>query len=315
MRSRRSMPAERVVALSGGTGSAKFLRGLKTVTEFTVVANVGDNDWFHGLYVCPDVDTVTYTLAGVADSRRGWGVQGDTFEALGQLKRLGAEDTWFNIGDADFATHLLRTKMMGRGKTLTEVTSTIAKKLGVRGCTILPAADQHVETRIATLEMGEMHLQEFWVREKGRPTPKGVRYIGARRARATPQVVGSLASADRVIFSPANPITSIMPILSIGGFRRALRASRARKVAVSPMVGEGAFSGPAARLMTAKGLEPTSEGVATLYKGLIDVMILDEGDRGQRAAIERLGVSCHFTSTLMRSRQDEERLAKVAMEA
>ncbi len=309
------MPVERVVALSGGTGSAKFLRGLQKVTDFTVVANVGDNDWFHGLYVCPDVDTVTYTLAGVADSRRGWGIQGDTFKALGRLKRLGAEDTWFNIGDADFATHLLRTRMMKQGRSLTEVTSRIASRLGVRRCRILPATDEHVETRIATLEMGEMHLQEFWVREKGRPTPKEVRYVGARRARATTQVVKSLASAERIVLSPANPITSIMPILSIGGFREALRGSSARKVAVSPMIGEGAFSGPDPRLMAAKGVRPTSEGVATLYKGLIDAMILDESDTAQAGAIERLGVSCHFTSTLMRSRRDEARLAKVAMEA
>lgn len=309
------MPVERVVALSGGTGSAKFLRGLQKVTDFTVVANVGDNDWFHGLYVCPDVDTVTYTLAGVADSRRGWGIQGDTFKALGRLKRLGAEDTWFNIGDADFATHLLRTRMMKQGRSLTEVTSRIASMLGVRRCRILPATDEHVETRIATLEMGEMHLQEFWVREKGRPTPKEVRYVGARRARATTQVVKSLASAERIVLSPANPITSIMPILSIGGFREALRGSSARKVAVSPMIGEGAFSGPDPRLMAAKGVRPTSEGVATLYKGLIDAMILDESDTAQAGAIERLGVSCHFTSTLMRSRRDEARLAKVAMEA
>jgi len=153
------------------------------------------------------------------------------------------------------------------------------------------------------------------VKEKGLRALKGVRYVGARRARATAEATRSIASADRVIFSPANPITSVMPMLSIGGFRDALRRSKARKVAVSPMVGEGAFSGPAARLMAAKGLKPTSEGVARLYKGLIDAMVLDDSDRPQGKAIEKAGVSCHFTSTLMRSREDEVRLAKVAMEA
>jgi len=310
-----SRQADRVVVLSGGTGSAKFLRGLQRVAAFTVIANVGDNDWFHGLYVCPDVDTVIYTLAGIADSKRGWGIRGDTFKVLDQLRQLGAEATWFNIGDMDMATHLLRTTLMGEGKSLTEVTATIARRLGVRRWRILPATDEHVETRVVTAEMGEMHLQEFWVKEKGRPTPKGVRYVGGRRARPTAEVSESFASADRVIFCPANPITSLMPMLSIGGFREALRRSKARKVAISPMIGEGAFSGPAARLMAAKGLKPSSEGLARLYRGVVDVMILDESDRSQAVAIERLGVSCRFTSTLMRSGEDEVRLAKVAMEA
>jgi LPPG:FO 2-phospho-L-lactate transferase len=160
-----------------------------------------------------------------------------------------------------------------------------------------------------------MHLQEFWVKEKGRLTPTGVRFVGARRAQATREVARCLARAERVIIAPANPITSVMPILSIGGFRETLRGSNARKVAVSPMLGEGSFSGPAARLMVARGLEPTSEGVARLYRGVIDAIIIDESDRAQASAIEKAGISCHFTSTLMRSGEDEVRLAKVAMEA
>ena len=307
--------AEKVVALSGGTGSAKFLRGLQKLTRFTVIANVWDNAWFHGLYVCPDIDTVTYTLAGVVDARRGWGIRGDEFRALGQLKKLGSEGTWFNIGDMDIATHVFRTALMREGKSLTEVTSAIARGLGVRGWRILPATDQHVETHIITAEKGEMHLQDFWVMERGRLTPKGVRYVGARQAHPTAEVAASLASADRIIVSPANPITSVMPTLSITGFRELLGRSKARKVAISPMLGEGAFSGPAARLMTAKKLRPTSDGVARLYKGVVDAMIVDESDRAQAKAIEKAGVSCHFTSTLMRSREDEVRLAKVAMEA
>jgi LPPG:FO 2-phospho-L-lactate transferase len=304
-----------VVAISGGTGSAKFLRGLRSLTRFTVVANVADNAWFHGLYVCPDIDTVTYTLAGIADSERGWGIQGDEFRALGQLKALGSPGTWFNIGDIDMATDVFRTALMRQGKSLTEVTETVAQRLGVRGCRILPATDQHVETRITTAEKGEMHLQEFWVKERGRLTPEAVRYVGARQARPTAEVAKSMASADRIIVSPANPITSIMPTLSIGGFRELLGKSKARKVAVSPMLGEGPFSGPAAQLMAAKKLRPTSEGVARLYRGVVDAIIVDESDRSQARAIERLGVSCHFTSTLMRTGEDELRLAKVAMEA
>jgi LPPG:FO 2-phospho-L-lactate transferase len=305
----------KVVALSGGTGSAKFLRGLQKVTTFTVIANVGDNAWFHGLYVCPDIDIVTYTLAGVADGKRGWGVQGDEFNALGQLKKLGSEGTWFNIGDIDMATHVFRTALMKEGKSLTEVTSTVARRLGVRGANILPATDEHMETHIITDEKGEMHLQEFWVKERGRLTAKDVRYVGAERARPTPEAARSVLSAQRIIISPANPVTSVMPILSIGGFRGLMRKSRARKVAISPMVGERAFSGPAAELMAARGLKPSSEGVARLYKGVIDALIIDETDRAQARAIEMAGVSCIRTSTLMKSRDDEVRLAKVAMEA
>ncbi len=234
---------------------------------------------------------------------------------MDQLKRLGSSGTWFNIGDMDMATDVFRTALLREQKSLTEVTATIARRLGVRGCRILPATDQHVETRVITAEKGEMHLQEFWVKEQGRLTPKGVRYVGARRARATPEVAMSIASAGRVIVSPANPVTSIMPMLSIGGFKELLGKSKARKVAVSPMLGEGSFSGPAAQLMAAKGLRPTSEGVARLYRGVVDALIIDESDRAQANAIERLGVSCHFTSTLMRTREDERRLAKVAMEA
>lgn len=309
------MGAEAVVAISGGTGSARFLRGLQRLTKFAVVANVGDNSWFHGLYVCPDIDTVTYTLAGIADSARGWGIEGDEFTVLDQLKRLGARDTWFNIGDLDLATDIFRTALMREGKSLTEVTSTIAERLGVEGCRIIPATDQHVETRVRTADGDEMHLQEFWVRARGRPRPKGVRYVGARTARPSAEAARSIFSAERIVVCPANPITSILPTLSIPGFRKALRQSRARRVAVSPMLGDGAFSGPAAGLMAARGLKPNSESVARLYRGLIDVLVLDESDRSQAKAIEKAGVSCLFTSTLMSSREEEVRLAKVAMEA
>lgn len=305
----------KVVALSGGTGSAKFLRGLLELSQFTVVANVGDDAWFHGLRVCPDIDTVTYTLAGLGDSRRGWGIEGDGFAALEQLERLGEEGTWFKIGDRDMATHLFRTKLLGEGRSLTEATSAIADALGVRGCKILPATEARVETRIATKEKGELHLQEFWVREKGTPTPAGVRYVGAASARPTAAVLRSIASAERIVFCPANPVTSIMPILAIAGVRGALRRSRARKVAVSPMLGRAAFSGPAARLMAALGFEPSSAGVTRLYRGLLDAIVLDESDRDLVPRISATGVSCRLAPTLMRTRTDEVRLAKVAMEA
>ena len=304
-----------VAALSGGTGSSKLLRGLQGLTRFTVVTNVGDNHWFHGLYVCPDIDTVCYTLAGIVDARRGWGIDGDRFDALDMLTTLGSKDTWFKIGDRDMATHVYRTAMLKEGKTLTEVTSAVARCLGLKRWVVLPATDEPVETRIVTAERGEMHLQEFWVRERGRLTPTAVRHSGARRAHPTPEVAATLAAADRIILCPANPITSISPILSLLGFRALLRKSKARKVVVSPMVGDAAFSGPAAKLLVAEGLRPTSEGVANLYRGIADVIIVDEADRDQEEAIAETGASCAFTSTLMRTREDEVRMARFAMEA
>ncbi|MDA4117870.1 MAG: 2-phospho-L-lactate transferase [Thaumarchaeota archaeon] len=305
----------RVVALSGGTGSSKFLRGLQKLAKFTVVANVADNGWFHGLYVCPDIDTVTYTLAGLADIAQGWGLAGDTFRALDRLKLLGSDDTWFKLGDLDLATHIFRTEMMRRGRSLTEVTMRIARSLGVVDWPIIPASDQHVETRILTAERGDLHLQEFWVRERGGLSVKGVRYKGVKRARATDEVATSIEAAERIIIPPANPITSIMPIVAIGDMRGMLDRSKARRVAISPMIGRGAVSGPAAKLMVAKNHKPTSEGVARLYEGLIDVLVIDEGDRAQSKEIEKRGISCVCVSTMMKSRSDEVELAKVAMEA
>jgi LPPG:FO 2-phospho-L-lactate transferase len=285
------------------------------MTDFTAVTNVGDNAWFHGLYVCPDIDTVTYTLAGVADEERGWGIEGDTFRTLGQLERLGTDDTWFKIGDLDFATHLFRTSLLKQGKTLTQVTAIISRALGLKGVNVLPVTDEHVETRILTREKGEMHLQEFWVKWKGELTPTDVVYSGAKEASVTPAVTKAVASADRIILCPGNPITSVMPMLAVSGFLQALRRSRARKVAVSPMVGRGAFSGPAAKLMAAKRLSPTSQGVASLYGDMIDAIVVDEMDADQKERIEKQGVSCIVSRTLMKTRADEERLAEVALRA
>ncbi len=290
------------------------MRGLQGLAKFTVVANVADNAWFHGLYVCPDIDTVTYTLAGLADEAKGWGLAGDTFRALEQLKRLGSAGTWFRLGDLDLATHIFRTEQMSKGKSLTEVTAMIARGLGVLDWRVLPATDEHVETRILTVEKGELHLQEFWVREGGNPGVMGVRYKGAERARATKSVLETLESADRMVIPPANPITSIMPIAAIHGIGTVLSKSKARRVAISPMIGGRAVSGPAAKLMIAKGLEPTSAGVARLYGGMVDVLIIDEEDRAQSREIEKRGISCVCAPTLMRSSADEARLAKLALE-
>lgn len=303
----------RVVAFAGGTGSAKLLRGLAPLTsQLTVVANVGDNFWFHGLYVCPDVDIALYTLAGIADEEKGWGVRGDTFKALGQLGALG-EETWFRLGDMDLAASMVRTRMMRAGKSLTQVTLRLAKALEVRH-PILPATDSVVETWMLT-RAGPMHLQEFWVRERGQPRVTKVEYRGARSASPTSQVERALAQADRVVLCPANPITSIGPMVAIKGMRRLLSRSNAEIVALSPMIGGRPYSGPAGRLMRQLGLRPDSAGVASLYSGFLDRLVIDRSDLALAEKIAESGVECSAADTRMRGRSDERRIARVLLEA
>ncbi len=303
----------KVVALAGGTGSAKLLRGLARVgDDLTVVANVGDNIWIYGVYVCPDIDIACYTLAGISDPSKGWGIAGDTFGALGALRTLG-EETWFALGDRDLGTCLMRTDSLREGATLTEAVDQERRALNVRQ-RILPATDDPLETRIGT-EHGEMHLQEFWVKGGGRPAVRYVRYRGARRARASPAVLSALRGADRIVLCPANPVTSIGPMLAISGFRDALSQTRARVTALSPMKGKGPFSGPAGKLMKARGMGQDSAAVARFYSGFLDAIVISKGDRGLRGEIEALGVECVASDTLISGPRDELRLARELLEA
>ena len=303
----------KVVALAGGTGSSKLLKGLSSLDQsLTVVANVGDNIWMHGVYVCPDIDVATYSLAGIVDQRKGWGIREDTFETLGQIELYG-EEAWFAIGDRDMATSLLRTKWLSEGQTLTQVTNRISKALGVKTA-ILPATDFPVETMITTGN-GEMNLQEFWVKNGGKPEANGVRYRGASAAQPTRDVREALSQADRIILCPANPVTSIGPILAIKGFRRALANSRARVWALSPMIGVVPFSGPAGKLMKAIGTSPDSVGVAGLYRDFLDGIIISRQDKEMTAAIGRLGVRCALSETRIKNLASARRLAKELLEA
>ena len=302
----------KVVALAGGTGSAKLLRGLSALdVDLTVVANVGDNVWMHGLYVCPDLDIAMYTLAGLANGSRGWGIQGDTFRTLAQLGRLG-EPTWFALGDMDIATQIVRTKMLREGLTLTSVTDGLRKALRVTQA-ILPVTDDPVETCILT-PAGCVHLQEFWVRDRGRPAVRGVTYRGSPRARFTGEVEKAINRSDRVILCPANPVTSIGPMLAVPGFSRRLSRTNARVTALSPMVGRVPFSGPAAKLMRAVGMRTDSVGVAQMYSEFLDSLIIDRSDKGLAGEVEELGVRCIPSDTLLRDRSDEKRVAKELLE-
>lgn len=298
----------KVTALAGGTGSAKLLRGLSRLpVDLSVVANVGDNVWMYGAYVCPDIDIACYSLAAIADRSRGWGVEGDSFEALGLFSKLGLE-TWFRLGDRDLAVCMARTEMLRRGSTLTEATERVRRGLGVR-CPVLPVTDSHVETRVSTPK-GDLHLQEFWVREHGRPRVDGVRYRGASSGRPTKRAREAILGADRVVLCPANPVTSIGPMLALPGFVRLLQRSEARVVALSPMRGRGPVSGPAGKFMRAAGRRADSVGVAEMYSPFIDALMISDKDGAMRARIEGLGVGCETSDTLMKGDGDEVRLAE-----
>lgn len=303
----------KVVALAGGTGSAKLLRGLASVgVDLQVVSNVGDNFWTYGLYVCPDVDIAAYTLAGIASERKGWGIKDDTFLGLEQLRVLG-EETWFKLGDKDMAVSVLRTGLLRSGVSLTEATRRICSSLGIAQ-QILPATDQELETRVVT-PSGDLHLQEFWVRERGIPRVLKVSYRGSAAARPTAEVLSAISKADRVVVCPANPVTSIGPILAVGGLNRALKETKARIVAISPMLGRAPFSGPAGKFMAAQKVPPSSMGVAELYSGFLDAMVIAQEDAADAPRIEALGVHCIAANTLMSSSAAENRLAKEALRA
>lgn len=302
-----------ITILAGGTGSVKLVRGLARLEKkkeggMNVVANVGDNIWLHGLYVCPDIDTIVYGLAGMLDEERGWGVKGDTFSFLSQMKRSGAP-TWFGLGDRDLATHVLRTEMMRQGKSLTQVTAYFTEKFGV-STTVLPATDNEVETVIST-GAGEMHLQEFWVKNAGRPEVRGVRYRGIGKARATRQALAAINNADRIIIAPGNPVSSIGPTLALKEIRAALAKRRTDVVAVSPIIGNAAVSGPAVKYMDAVGVRASAAGIAEFYRQVAGSIVIDSRDREAASEIRRsLDMDVHETNITMQGRKDEVRLGR-----
>ena len=254
-----------LVALTGGTGGAKLIEGLShevDSAELTIVCNTADDFVLHGLNISPDLDTIMYTLAGMSDSAKGWGIQDDTFRVLAQLEKLGAE-AWFKLGDRDIATHILRTHLLRAGFKLSDVTERLRNNLGIKA-RILPMSNDEVETRIETLE-GEISFQEYFVKQRWQPEVKRVFYAGVERSRSAPGVLEAIHDAAKIVICPSNPVTSIGPILAIPGVRDALRRATARVVGVSPMIGESAISGPAHKLMAAQGIDPSTLGVA---KGL-----------------------------------------------
>jgi LPPG:FO 2-phospho-L-lactate transferase len=301
-----------ITVLSGGTGGAKFVDGLRRVVpseELTVIVNTGDDHEWWGLYISPDLDSITYVLADMLSPERGWGVRGDTFHCLQAMKKLGEPD-WFSVGDRDLATHLLRTKLLAQGCTLTEVTQTIVARLGVRS-TVLPMSDQTLQTRVQT-PAGELNFQEYFVKRRCQDPVISVRFAGAENARPAPSLLEAITQADAVIIAPSNPITSIGPILSVPGIRDALRVTAAKVVAVSPIIGSTAVSGPAATLMASQNLPATIAGVAEYYADFLDVLVVHDSD-AEAQHLADSNIEFKSTNILMRTIEDKVRIAQAAL--
>jgi LPPG:FO 2-phospho-L-lactate transferase len=297
-----------IVVLSGGTGGAKFVQGLAALVparELTVVVNTGDDLIWWGLHVSPDLDSITYALAGMVSRERGWGVEGDTFHCLETMRCMGAPG-WFQLGDRDLATHLRRTELLSEGKTLSEVTLEIARALGIE-TRILPMSDDRVETRVLTTG-GELSFQEYFVRERYQPAVCGVRFAGAEQARPTPGVLEAIADAEAVVIAPSNPITSIGPILAVPGIRELLVEIPAPVAAISPIIGSAAVSGPAGELMRMQSLPVSIAGVARGYADFLDLLIADERDSAFGVQVETIAV--RYANTLMKCEADKANLAR-----
>lgn len=300
-----------IVALAGGIGAARFLDGLARVVppgRIFIIGNTGDDAEMHGLHISPDLDTVTYTLAGLSDRTRGWGIRGDTFRCLESLGKLGAP-TWFQLGDRDLATHLYRTERLKQGATLAEVTSEITTALHVRSA-IVPMSNDRVRTRVGT-PSGELDFQTYFVKRRARDKVIGIKFESASEAQPAPGVLEAIAEAEAVILCPSNPFISIGPILAIPGIREALRRRRDRVIGISPIVGSRALKGPAARMMKSMQLRPSAVEVAKLYLDFMGIFVLDEIDRRHASAVEALGVRAVVTNTIMSDLRARKNLARV----
>jgi LPPG:FO 2-phospho-L-lactate transferase len=306
--------AAHYTVLAGGTGAAKFLHGLVRVVpeeDVHVIVNIGDDTDVWGLHVSPDIDSIMYGLAGRLDTERGWGLRDETFRCLEEISRYGMPD-WFRIGDRDVATHITRTALLQSGFTLSEVTARMAESLGVKAA-ILPATDHPVRTKIETL--GEtLSFQEFFVRERWQPSVRSVTYVGAAEAHAPPAVLNSIRDSQLIIVAPSNPITSVGPILAIHDIRDALRCTRAEVVAISPLIGHAAFSGPAAKLMEACGYEVSPSGIARCYHDFLDNIVIDEKDATLAPAIRYDTIGVHMTDIRMSDEEAATRLAAFVVE-
>ena len=304
------MKRARYSVLAGGTGAAKFLRGLVQVVpeeDVDVIVNVGDDAEMWGLHISPDIDSVAYSLANKLDAVRGWGLKNETFQCLEEIRGYGMP-AWFRLGDRDLATHLTRTELLKQGLSLTESVHRMTRAIGIRA-RVLPATDESVRTKIET-PTGTLDFQEFFVRDHWQAEVRSVIYAGAAEARASAAVLESIREADIVIIAPSNPITSIGPMLAIHDLRDALRCTRAEVVAISPLIGTAAVSGPAAKLMEACDYEVSPSGIARCYHDFLDNIVLDRSDQAFAASIRYETIGVHLADILMANEEAARKLAQ-----
>ena len=312
----------RVVALAGGVGAGKFLRGLVRVVppeDVTVIVNTGDDLVVHGLSVSPDLDSVTYWLGGVMDRERGWGRAGETFRSTEELRAFGTPGSWFGLGDLDLATHLFRTEELAGGGTLSQATAKVAARFGVRA-RLLPMTDDRVTTRVEAVAADggalDLHFQEYWVQRGASDEVTAVRFDGVTEARPAPGVLEAVAEADAVVLCPSNPIVSIDPILAVPGILSAVAARRDRVGGVSPIVGGAPLRGMADRLLPAAGVEVSAAGVGSYYagRGVLGGWVIDEVDRALDQRVRALGLRVLVVDSIMADDAASERVARAALE-
>jgi LPPG:FO 2-phospho-L-lactate transferase len=305
---------QKITALGGGVGASKLLLGLYEVMEpgaLTIIVNTGDDMVLHALKISPDLDIVTYTLAGIVDSEKGWGIRGETFHALKRLAAYGRAD-WFNLGDRDLATHIHRSALLEEGGRLSEAAESVRVALGVKA-RILPMSDQPVPTIIESNE-GAMHFQKYLVKRRAEPIVEGIRFAGAEAARPAPGVLEAISEANRIIVCPSNPLISIGPILAVPGVRAELRSRKADVFAVCPIVGGKSLKGPSDKMLAQLGYEATALGVAKLYADFTGTFVIDPADKAQAKAISELGMEVEILPTVMKTRAQKCKLAQALLE-
>jgi LPPG:FO 2-phospho-L-lactate transferase len=303
----------KIIALAGGVGASKLLLGLYEVMNpnlLTIIVNTGDDIVLHGLKISPDLDIVTYTLAGVVDSAKGWGIRGETFHALKRLAGYGRAN-WFNLGDRDLATHIHRTAMLAEGKTLSQAADSIRTALGVKS-RILPMSDDPVPTMIESNE-GPLHFQEYLVKRRTEPIVRGIRFVGAASARPASGLLEAIRDAHSVIVCPSNPLISIGPILAVPGIREELRTHKEKVLAVCPIVGGKSLKGPSDKMLAQLGHQPTALGVAKLYADFTSTFVIDPTDKAQAPAISALGMKIAILPTVMKTRAQKRKLARALL--
>ncbi|MDQ4072847.1 MAG: 2-phospho-L-lactate transferase [Thermoproteota archaeon] len=301
--------------MAGGTGSIKLVRGIYQETkDIAVISNVADNFWCYGLYICPDIDTVIYGLSNNLDKKKGWGIKEDTFRFLEYMKKIG-EDTWFSLGDKDLSTHILRTKMLREGKKLSEVTDFFAKKYNI-AISVIPASDNHYETHVITKNKKMMHLQEFWVKNRGILPVADVVYHQIEKAALSDKAKETLQKSRLIIFAPGNPISSIGPIINLEGFKTTVKPFRKKIITISPFVSDRAISGPSEKYMKAKGIKPNCQGIIDFYSEYCENFVFSDADKNKikikksKDTYNINNTNLYFTNIIMNSLGEERSFAK-----